>query len=279
MAFEDIFRVDWIFVDTIIIILLIVFLILVRLYKSIARWRGSFSNEAITSVNFKSSDITLNINNISLKNWKLIKNEVLEKDISFNPLIIIIRTNYKNKLLHILSEGLASYGFSVLNIYFKIKPCPNCDPLEKSVINETKYVISAIINNVKDKKLISNSNTIVINYSNSILSYNSVLTDNKNKGIILINPTLNDINLRNISEILKLTNQKPSMCFIFSKKSFLFIKNKNLEIFLNNYSEIDNNKLKLIIIDTARMSFKNSETILLSQIIELIENTIIESKQ
>jgi len=273
----DIFRLDWIFLDTIIIILLIILLIIVKLYKSTARWRGSFSNEAITYTTFKSSDIKLNTSNISLKRWKVIRNVVLEKENISKPLVVIIRTNHKKKLLHILTEGLASYGFSVLNIYLKIKPCPNCDPLDKSVTNETRYVISAILNYVKERELILNSNNIVINHSKSILSYGPLLTDADNRGIIIINPKLNEINLRNIAEIINLTNLKSSAYFIFSKKSFLFIKNKNLENFLKNYSEIDKKKLVFNIIDNARMSFKYYETMLLSQIIELIENIMMKS--
>jgi hypothetical protein len=278
MGIEDIFRVDWIFVDTIIIILLIILLFVVKIYKNSARWRGSFSNEAITSINFRSSDIKLNTSNISLKRWKVIRNTVLEKENISKPLIVIIRTNHRKKLIHILSEGLVSYGFSVLNIYFKIEPCPNCDPLERSVTTETRYVISAILNYMKDRKLIHNSNNIIINYSKSILSYNSLLIDDKNGGIIIINPKIDEINLRNISEIINFTNLKSSAYFIFSKKSFLFIKNKHLENFLKNYSEIAKKKLTFYIIDNARMSFKYYETMLLSKIIELIEKTLVKSK-
>ncbi len=274
----DIFRLDWIFIDTIIIILLIVLLIIVKIYKNKARWRGSFSNEAIVSTKFKNTDIKLNINNILLKEWSVQRNAVFEKKNSSQPIIVIIRTNHRKKLLHIITEGLVSYGFSVLNIYFKIKPCPNCDPLEKSVKDETKYVVSAIINYIKERDLITTSNYVALNFSKSILSYTSLLMDIRNRGLILINSKLSIINLRNISEIVNLNNLHSSIYFIFSKKSLLFIKNKNLVKFLKKNTEIDKKKLAYYIFDNARMAFKYYETLLFNQIIEFIENIIKKSK-
>jgi hypothetical protein len=273
----SIFQLDWIFIDTVIITLLIVLLVIVKLYKITARWRGSFSNEAIAYTSYKKSDLKLNTLNLFPKNWKLIRNKAIENESSRNPVIVIIRTNHKKKLLHILTEGFVSYGFNILNIKLNIKPCPNCDPLEKSVQDETKYVISAILNYLKNKDMISNSNYIVINYSKSILSYNSLLSDSKNKGFIIINPKINNINLRNISEFLNASNLKSSLHLLFSKKTLLLLNNKNLEIFLKNYSKTDKEKLRFFIFDKARISFKYYETILLSKIIDLIETNLLQS--
>ena len=278
MGIEDIFRVDWIFIDTIIIIGLIILLITVKIYKNVARWRSSFSNEAITSTKFKKTDIKLNTNSVFIKEWEIIRNVIFKKENSSKHLIVIVRTNHRKKLLHILTEGLVSYGFNVLYIYMEIKPCPNCDPLEKSIKDETRYVVSAIINLMKERDLISNPNYIALTFYKSLLSYTPLITDTRSRGMIVMNPTLNDVNLRNISQILSISNLSSSIFFIFSQKSILYIKNKNLEKFMTKYSEIDKKKLEFHIMDKVRMSFKYYETILLGKIIEFIENSIQKSK-
>ncbi len=48
----DIYQIDWIFVDTIIIILLILLLVSVKIFKSTHRWRSSFSNAFLDRFHF-----------------------------------------------------------------------------------------------------------------------------------------------------------------------------------------------------------------------------------
>ncbi len=273
----DIFRLNWVFIDIVIIFLLIILLIIVKLYKNSARWRGSFSNEAIVYNIYTKSDLKLNNLNIVPKKWNLVRNTALKKENSSKPIVIIIRTNHRKKLLHILTEGFVSYGFNVINISLKIKPQTNYNPLDKTVQDETKNLISTIVNDLKKMSLIFNSNYVIINYSKSILSYNSLFSDVRNDGMIIINPKINRLNIKNISEINTLPKIKTSFSIIFSKKSILLFGNKNLGNFFKQYSKDIINKLRFFVFDKARMSFKYYETILLSKIINLIEMNIIKS--
>ena len=117
----NIFRVDWILVDTIIIILLVLLLISVKIFKEAYRWRFSLSNEFLTRTTAKSLSFNLDRPSIYIKKWNLTKSKVIQEEISSKPSIFIIRTNRKQMLLKILTEGLSTYGFNVVNIWLKIK--------------------------------------------------------------------------------------------------------------------------------------------------------------
>ena len=273
----DIFRLNWILIDTIIIILLLLALISVKIFKKKYRYRFSLSNEALECINSEKSIIKFKNLNIFVKDWSLIKNKIISDKISEKPLIIIIRTNNKKKLIHILSEGLGSYGFDVVNLYLEIKPYTHYDFLENSVKEETKNVLSKTINFYKQNKLIYNSDYFLINYSKSNLCYNSILSDIHNKGLILINPTLNKVCISNLHNILNNTDLKSDVYTIFSKKSNFNIINNNYKKFLQEFNESTNTHLKIISLEKAKDSFKYYETILLGIIIKIIENNSLKS--
>lgn len=44
----NIFHLNWILIDTVIIIFLILLLLIVKIYKHIARWRSDFTNENLS---------------------------------------------------------------------------------------------------------------------------------------------------------------------------------------------------------------------------------------
>lgn len=191
------------------------------------------------------------------------------------PIVVILRTNRKNKLLNVLTEGLSSYGFTVINLNFKIKQYHNRDVLDKSVRDETKYVISTVLNYFKQNNLIQFSNFFLILYLKSSISYSSILSDLQNMGIVIINPILNSINLRNFSELIDKNNNndvsKSQVCVVFSGKSDLNFNNKNLKEYLKEFQQILKDKVKLITLRKARKSYKYYETILLGLIVEEIE--------
>ena len=137
------FRIDWVFIDSVIIILLFILLFTVRIFKSTHRWRSSFSNEALeyylSTPMFESVKKQFNfVKKLSLTRYSSLKGKINDK-----PLIIIFRTNYKRKLLRILTEGLSSYGFNIISVRIKMNSTLNI--LETIVINKfTSFIISII---------------------------------------------------------------------------------------------------------------------------------------
>jgi len=207
----------------------------------------------------------------------LIRNRNYIRENKSKPILIVLRTNQRKKLLNILAEGLSSYGINVISIKLKIKPCPNCDILDKTVEDELKYTISTILNYFDQNDLIANSNYFALNYSKSNISYNSIVSDSKNLGIILINPILSEINKRNFKKILDLTGLKTSFNIIFSKKTNYLFANKNLALFFRDLYNEKTDIFNLWIRKKAKKSFKYYETILLSIIIDIIESKTVKS--
>ena len=161
----SIFQIDWIFVDTIIIILLLLLLFSVRIFKITYRWRNSFSNQSLEHTSFSKAPKNAKNHYILTKKWCLTRNSSLKERFSTLPYIIIFRNNYKRKFLKILTEGLSSYGFNVINIKVKIKHLPDSIPLEKTMSAEWKSLISAIIDELKLLEFITESNYIVLNHN------------------------------------------------------------------------------------------------------------------
>ncbi|MHA1660507.1 MAG: hypothetical protein ACTSUT_15455 [Promethearchaeota archaeon] len=268
----NIFHLDWVFIDTIIIILLIVLLILVKIYKITARWRRPFSNEALEIRKYDKSDIKFKTLNINLKKWSLIRNKTLIRGDNSKPIIVIIRTNHKKKLLRVLTEGLSSYHLKVIIIDLRIKLCPNHNHLEKIIQEEIRHIISVIINFFKQQKLLITSNYFVINHFKSNFSYKSLLIDTNNVGMALINPRLNKINRRNFTEIINHIVIKTQLFLIFSKKSNFFLNNKNLKIFLKEFPIHNSSNLNILTLEKSKKSLKYYETILLGIIVDILEN-------
>ena len=91
----DIFQVDWITVNIIVIALLIPLVIGVKVLKEVYRWRFFFSNPST----IKRVDSLLDINNqfslISIIKCTLTKSSVFQQEDLTKPTIIIIRRNRK----------------------------------------------------------------------------------------------------------------------------------------------------------------------------------------
>lgn len=274
----NIFHLDWIFIDTIIIILLIVLLILVKIYKITARWRSPFSNEALEERKYGKSVVDLVNQNITVKSFRFISNKNRNKRDHTKPTILLIRTNYRNKLknwnlknlklLRVLTEGLCSYNFNVILINLEINPCPTCSPLDKKVQEDTICILSTILDFFQKYELIFNSKYFVINCYKSILSYNSVLSDNNNVGMILVNPVLHILNKENLTELINKSDVEFQLYTLFSKKYLFFLNNPNLKIFLRDFTT---NNLNYFTLEKSRKYFKYYETILLGIIIDILE--------
>ncbi len=275
---NDIFQLDWIFIDTIIIVLLILLLLGVKLYKLTHRWRFSFSNEALEFISYRKPPLEINNQSISTSKWTLTRNISLREEINKKPLIIILRTNYKKRLLYILTEGLSSYGFNVINLRLKIRLDKNNNLFDKALLDNISHLISTVIDFFKEIDSEFNLNYLLLNYSKSSLSYTSILTDPKNCGMILINPKLNNKNIKNYNDIFKSSPLNSQLYTIFSKRSIFILNNKNLKRLLSLYNHQKEKKLNIITIKKAKYSFNYYETILLGMIIRLIENKLLKAK-
>ena len=267
-------QIDWVFIDTIIIILLFLLLLSVRVFKSTHRWRSSFSNEALKKFSFLGIFETINQQSIFTRKWFLTRNSSLIEEKSNKPVFLILRTNQKSKLLNILTEGLSSYGFTVINIRIKMKNYQSIEKSEKTISKEILSFISSIIKMVNERELIKNSKYVILNQSSARLPIKAFQIDQNNKGMILINPKINKRNAKNFIELIDNGQQNSQIFTIFSKKSILFSDNKNLKHLLK---EVDNSKIRcmpLITLDKAKKSFKYHETIILGMIIDIIENKL-----
>ncbi|MFX0188227.1 MAG: hypothetical protein ACFE8A_10875 [Candidatus Hodarchaeota archaeon] len=272
----DIFRLDWIFIDTVIIILLLLVLISVKLFKERSRWRASLSNEILESINYRKSDIPLKSQYFNIKNLSFVRNISIKKQINSKPIIIISKTTKKRKLLYVLTEGLASYGFNVIIVDFKVALDYDNLVFDNNMQKERENIFSDIINIFIEKDFISNSNYILINYLKLSFLQNSTLSDPKNRGIFLLNPNFKSIIIGNFSEASTLNDLKSPIYVIFSKNLSLFIPNKNLKKFLKVFNNETSRVFKLITLEKAKRSFKYYETILLGIIIYLINNNLLK---
>ena len=115
------FQVNWVFVDTVIIILLFLLLLAVKIFKSSHRWRLSFSNEALEYHPFPEPFDNGGSHNIRAKQCSLVRNSSLHKQYENYPVVLIIRTKSNRHLTKIITEGLSSYGFNIINLKLNIK--------------------------------------------------------------------------------------------------------------------------------------------------------------
>ncbi|TKJ22472.1 MAG: hypothetical protein CEE43_06155 [Promethearchaeota archaeon Loki_b32] len=275
---NDIFQVDWIFIDTIIILLLILLLVSVKIFKSTHRWRSSFSNAFLDRFHFAETQKFVGNKFVTIKKIQLIRDSSLKKQNDQNPVILILRTNHRRKLLRILSEGLGTNGFNIISSKIDIKNNPDDDKLEKTVTDELTTLISTIINWYKKKDPNINQNYIILNQSGLIIPYKAILEDARNKGIILINPKVNNINYKKFLNVYDNSINKNKFYIIFSKKGLLNFPNKNLKCLTTNIQYQKLTELKLLTIEKAKKSYKYYETIVLGMIIDVIKNNILKLK-
>ena len=268
-------RIDWVFIDTIIIFLLFLLLLSVRIFKSTHRWRSSFSNEALEHHTFPKTNKHVKSQFIKIKQWRLTKNSSVQKEKSNRPLILILRTNYKKKLNKIITEGLGSYGFNTLNLKVKITNELNSKQVGETIKDEMKSSISMILDLIKQKELIENSKYFLLNYSKFLAPASAVLSDSKNIGLILINPKITKKNIENFKEIFAYSEKFNQPYYIFSRRNFFFMKNKRFKHFNAEFKYADSYKGNVSTLDKSNKNFKYYETILLGIIIDILENKVL----
>ena len=274
MAF-DIFRVDWILVDTIIIILLVLLLISVKIFKEAYRWRFSLSNEFLTRTTAMALSFNLDRPSIYIKKWNLTKSKVIQEEISSKPSIFIIRTQRKQMLLKILTEGLSTYGFNVVNIWLKIKADKGKSKTIRDIEREIQQIIPSFLSILNQDLHLLSQRYVVVNFDKKIIPYNFITKDSNSVKLILINPRLNLANLKIMQTLETISNPQFQLFIIFSERLNPFFKNRNSnKKILNDKSLKNSNKFKYHTIQKAKSTFKYYETVLLSIIIKNIDNKI-----
>ncbi len=270
----NLFQFDWIFIDTVVSILLIFFLVCVKIFKERFRWRSKLSNNNLYQYKFDKNSLELKNQNNLLKNVIITGNTILKNKQILKPVIIFFRTSKKRRLMQVLTEGLASYGFDVINIQLKTKAIQKLDHLDRTIQKESIHLISAIINFFKIRQLISHPQYVILTFKISNIVYNSIISDKNNCGLISINPKSDILTQKVFSEFIDNRDLREKTSLIFSKKSKLNSKNKIMEQFSKNFSNYGYDNSNLIILEGNKRSFKFYETILLGIIINLIESTI-----
>ena len=273
---NDIFQLNWVFVDTVIIILLILLLLGVKLFKATHRWRLSFSNNNLEFYSFSKTPANLKSRFIKIKHWSITKNSPIIKNNNKTPLILILRTNVKRKLIKILTEGLSSYGFTIINAKIKIKY--NSKTGNELIKSEVKSLISSAFDFFEKKGLINTFDHLTINYSKSFVPPTAILSEPDNIGLILINPKINKMNIGRFKEIQINSLQYPRLFYIFSKKNIFILKNRSLKRLIKESDDKNTIIAKLTTLERSNRNFKYYETILLGTIIDIIENKLMESK-
>lgn len=267
-----IFSLNWILIDIIIIFLLILFLLGVKIFKGLSRWRFSLSHESLIKSNYK-KDIKIYYNKSAMiiKILNLTQNSKFSEEALKRPSIIIIRTNRKKKLAKILTEGLSSYGFNIINTYLKNFHNSFRILLNSKNNNENEIYSSKILKIIAQDNKTLNNKYVIINYGKSYLSFKPILSDIDNIGLILINPRIDKLSIKNLLAIKDINLSKNNLHLVFSYYLNFYFKNPNLKRFKSRLIPLNKELFNFITLEKASSSFKYYETILISKIIFLIK--------
>lgn len=263
----DIFRLNWIAIDTIIIIILIIILILVRLARIIFRWRISVSNTQIKTINFDKKQLNVNVSNIKVKHVKVLLNEgnIIRKE-DINQAILMLRNRKSRRLVNVLGQGLANRGYLIFLIHYKSLKSKE----EKLSGNNDAMDLGVLIESLKSRNLGSSSaNKIntwdVIDFNGTQKGQIESLINEHSEKIILVNPR---IKLTKIMDDKVMSTQEDlfQKCFvIFSEKRNKYIKN-------NAATQLGiSNHIPFKIMKGTTFSFKYHETLLLGYILTALE--------
>lgn len=249
----DIFHVDWITVDSIIIIALILALIAIKIIKQLTRWRYSLVNERLKQSRFSANLIILDSQKVKVNYWNFIKSEEENKN---QPLLFVLRTRKKNRLLHALIEGIASLGLGVIDVKFEILIK---ERTQNDLLEDLKGIIHSILNYMDQD---NHKNYLIIALREKPI--NTIIIEEQCKLQILINPKFSQIDYKMLT-----LNLRPDTIqnLVISEYSHKFVKNHWIKYFFKAEQETPSN---LIIIENANRKFKFYETLLFGTLTELI---------
>jgi len=266
---SKIFQVDWITIDINIIISLILLLIGVNILKEVYRWRFFFTNSSTIRRIDNFPEINAQLSTIFIKKCFLTISRVFQQGDLTKPSIIIIRRNRKLMLLKALTETFCTLGYSVINIKIRTLSITGKNRVDSEAEKKLYQTIPSIVKFYNHEVNMMSKNYNVIDFSKRILPYNLLLKNSDCKNLILINPLLKSHNLDVILTLLNHCNKYPQLITIFSEKLNPIFKNKNVKKILLHSEAFKSTKHTII--QKAKSTFKNYETILLSIIIRYIE--------
>jgi len=249
----DIFRVDWITVDGIIIIALILILITIKSFKQLIRWRYSIANENLIQSKFSGNLLSFENHKIKVNYWNYIKNVTQSKN---QTLIFIIRTKRKSRALQALIEGIASFGLSVIDLKFDILIN---ERIENYLIEDLREVIDSIIKIIDQK-----NQKDYINISFREKPMDTVLKDENCLFQIFINPKSSQMDYDLLITQLK---SNDNYHLVISEYFLKFIKNRWYKYHLSE-NKIPDSYFTLI--KNSTRNFKYNETVLFGVLIENI---------
>lgn len=273
--FNEVHQVNWVLIDVVIIFLLFLLLISVKIFKSSHRWRLKFSNRSLEKYSLSKSFNKEIDHSLSIKNCSLTRNSSLFKNYQKIPTILFIRTKFKKHLTNIMTEGLSSYGFNIINLKFKINS--RVKNFRSLIEDEIQTLVPLVIDRFILEEIITIPQYILVSYSRFLAPTNRIISDPLNKGLLFINPRMSQDMIRDIKDIFGDNPQHRQIFYIFSRKSFLILKNPDLKYFLNEFDENFTSKVELITLEKSTRNFKYYETILLGSIIDIIENKLLKS--
>ena len=88
---------------------------------------------------------------------------------------------------------------------------------------------------------------------------------------MLVNPKIDKQAIKRLLKAKEQSGLQQSFHIIISKKSFLFMKNRNFNALKHEFSNFKSVDLTVNVMENARYSFKDYETILLGILIKLNE--------
>lgn len=271
----EIYQVNWVLIDVVIIFLLFLLLIGVKIFKSSHRWRSKFSNDALESYSLPKSYNNGTGRFLTVKHCSLTRNPSLYKENRDIPTIFMIRTKFKKPLTKIITEGLSSYGFNIVNLKLKVN---SRIKISNGVIDdEMNSLIYSVIGYCNREAIISIQRYILINYSKLFIPTEKLLSDPMNDGLLCINPRMIKHKIRNVKDIFDRYPQCPQIFYIFSRRNLFLLKNPDLKCFVNEFTEMPISKVELITVEKSTRNFKYYETILLGIIIDIIQNKLLKS--
>ena len=214
-------------------------------------------------------DINPQLLTIPIKKCTLTMSSVFQQENLKKPTIIIIRRNRKLMLLKTITEAFSLLGYNVITIQFRTKINIKTNRITSELKKELYETIPSIIKFYNNEVDLVKKNCNVIDFNRRLIPYNYLLKNSDCRDLILINPLLNSHNLELMLTILKEFKKYPQLITIFSKNLNPIFKNRKIEkIFMKN--EAFKNTQRTII-QKAKSTFKNYETILLSVVIRYIE--------
>ncbi len=266
----DIFRVDWILVDSIIIFILILFLISIKLYKFKNRWRNDINNESLNQIALDPNQIKFNDNKVYIKRWNLTSSSFIKAGKIQLPTIFIYTSKSNQKLSNAIIEGLSSYGFIVIQIIFKRKL--NLIKKNDSRLNYGKFnIISSAFKYLFQNDYNLNQKYWLIDF-NSYLLLKDLENNNLDQvGCVLINPSVNTENIGILLNWLN-SNIKFQINIIFNEKYYWRLRNRKISKLEKSLSKLTSKNINTETLEKSNKSFKYNETILLAKLIATVQN-------